>query len=103
VKKYEIKLKVNKKGIELSGFPRDFVTRTLAGSATSLRGVDEVESLELSLRFGKVKLSVNEINIELIQFPTLILANTLIGMVKSLNGVDGDVIAVDLTMKEVRS
>jgi len=103
LKSYTVSLKVNGKKIELSGFPRDFVTRTAAGAATSLRGVEEVNTLDMSLKFGKIKLDVNGEKVNLIQFPNLILASTFIGMFKALNGVDAAVTAAELKMSEERS
>jgi hypothetical protein len=103
VKNYSVSLKVNGQEIELSGFPRDFVARTAAGAATSLRGVNEVNSLEMSLKFGKVKLSVNGERVGLIQFPNLILASTFIGMLKALNGVEGEVRAAELKLAAEQS
>jgi hypothetical protein len=96
---YDVSLKVNGTEIKLSGFPRDSVANSLAGAATSLRGVDAVKSLDLSLKFGKVKLAVNETKVPIIQFPNLILANTLAGMLATLEGVEGEVKTVDLKIK----
>jgi hypothetical protein len=103
VDNYEVSLKVNGNPVELSDFPRDFVARTLAGAATSLRGVEEVDSLALTLKFGKAKLSVNEKAVDLIQFPTLILASTLKGMLGVLSGVEGEIASADVKIRKIRS
>jgi hypothetical protein len=100
---YEVSLKVNGNPIELSEFPRDFVARTLAGAATSLKGVNEVDSLALSLKFGKTKLSVNGHAVDLIKFPTLILASTLKGMLGVLSGVEGEISSADVKIMKIRS
>ncbi len=100
---YEVSLKVNGKPVKLSGFPRDFVAKALVGSATSLKGVDRVETLALSLKFGKIKLSVNEQAVDLIQFPTLMLANTLKGMLSVLSGVEGEINSADVKIRQTRS
>jgi hypothetical protein len=102
VKTYRVSLKVNGQPVELSGFPRDFLAGSLAGGATALRGVDEVDTLKLTLRFGKVKLEVNGAKIDLIQFPNLILANTLIGVLSSLNGIEGEVKSADVKIEAIK-
>ncbi len=100
---YEVSLKVNGQPVKLSGFPRDFVAKALVGSVTSLKGVDRVESLALSLKFGKIKLSVNEQTVDLIQFPTLMLASTLKGMLSVLSGVEGEINSADVKIRQTRS
>jgi len=103
VDNFGVSLKVNGNVIKLSGFPRDFVAKTLAGSATSLKGVDRVEGLALTLRFGKIKLKVNEQDVDLIQFPTLMLASTLKGMLSVLSGVEGEINTADVKIRKIRS
>jgi hypothetical protein len=97
---YDISLTVNGKAIEVTGFPKDFLTRTLLGAASSLKGVDEVDTLELSLKFGKVKLMVNSRPIALSQFPNIIIARTLEGMVSILKGVEGKVLSLEIELKK---
>ncbi len=96
---YQISLKVNNQPVELSGFPRDFLSRTLAGAASSLKGVDDIRSLELTMKFGKVKLAINGSPVSLKPFPTLILARTLIGMTSTLKGVEAEVVSLEIEMR----
>jgi len=46
----EIILKVNGKTIPLTEFPSDFIINTIDGMVKSLKGVDEVEELELYIK-----------------------------------------------------
>jgi hypothetical protein len=98
---YDISLTVNGKIIEVTGFPKDFLTKTLVGAASSLKGVDEVDALKLSLKFGKVKMVVNSQPISLSQFPNLIIARTLVGTVSILKGVEGEVVSLEIEMKKI--
>ena len=98
---YDISLTVNSREVEVTGFPKDFLTRTLIGAASSLKGVDEVASLELSLKFGKVKMSVSGTPVPLSQFPNLIIARTFTGMVSTLKGVEGEVVSLDIHLKSI--
>ena len=95
---YQISLDVNNQHVELSGFPRDFLIRTVLGAASSLKGVEEIDSLELTMKYGKVKLSINGSPVSLKPFPTLILARTLIGMTSVLKGVEGDVVSLEISL-----
>ena len=46
-------LYINGMPVELSSFPRGFITSTLLGMVSSLKGVGRIESLDISLRRGK--------------------------------------------------
>lgn len=98
---YQISLTSNGKPVNLTGFPRDYVAQTLAGAASSLKGIDEINSLELTLKFGKVKLSINGAPVSLKPFPTLILARTLIGMTSTLKGVDSEINHLEIKMTAI--
>jgi hypothetical protein len=90
---------LNSKPIELTGFPKDYVTLTLAGAASSLKGVDDINSLELTMKFGKVKMSINGSAVPLKPFPTIMLARTLIAMASTLKGVEGEVVSLEIKMQ----
>ncbi|MFO8143443.1 MAG: molybdopterin-guanine dinucleotide biosynthesis protein B [Dehalococcoidales bacterium] len=51
--KERVSLYINGIPVELSSFPRGFITRTLLGMVSSLKGVGKVESLDISLRRGE--------------------------------------------------
>ena len=101
MKDYEISLSANDSAVKLSGFPEDYLTRITLGAAHSLKGVNEIETLELTLRFGKVKLAINGQPISLVPFPTLIIGKTLIAIVSTLKGVEGDVNSLEIKMRQL--
>jgi hypothetical protein len=80
-------LTVNKKSVELNPFVEEFLTRTVVGAVSSLKGVENIQNLELYLEQGDVKLIVNGSELPLTPFPKDIIANTIIGLVSSLKGV----------------
>ena len=99
MKDYNLSLAANGKPIELTGFPQDFVIKTLIGMVSSLKGVQEINSLELTLRYGKVKLSINGNPISVGPFPTLITAKTLIAIASTLKGVENEITSLEIKME----
>ena len=99
MKNYEISLAVNANPVKLTGFPRDFLTKMLIGAASSLKGVNEIDRMFLTLRFGKVKMSINDIPIALGPFPTLIMGRTLLGTISTLKGVEGEISNVEISLQ----
>jgi hypothetical protein len=96
---FNIALKVNGKTVEVTGFSKAFVTRTVAGAVSSLKDVPEIATLDLTSKFGKVKIAINGSPLSLKPFPTLILARTLAGMASTLKGVEGDVSSLEIIMQ----
>jgi len=86
--RFEVELWINNDPIELNAFVEGFLARTVIGAASSLKGVADVQNLELYLESGDVNVIVNGKEIPLTPFPNDIIANTLIGLVSSLKGVD---------------
>jgi len=80
-------LVVSKVSIKLNPFAEQFLTRTVVGAVSSLKGTENVRGLELYLERGDVKLVVNGNELPLTPFPKEILTNTIIGLVSSLKGV----------------
>jgi len=46
----QTQLYVNDNEIELSAFPREFVTKTILGMARSLKGVDKIKTLKITIK-----------------------------------------------------
>ncbi|MDH4269237.1 MAG: hypothetical protein OEV52_02905 [Dehalococcoidia bacterium] len=80
-------LEVNKVSIKLNPFAAQFLTRTVVGAVSSLRGSENIRGLELYLERGDVKLVVNGNELPLTPFPKEIITNTITGLVSSLKGV----------------
>ena len=85
---FKATLWVNTIPIELNPFVEEFLTRTVAGAVSGLKGAEDIESLELYLEQGNVKIIVNGNELPLTPFPNDIIASTLTGLVSSLKGVD---------------
>jgi len=80
-------LEVNKVSIKLNPFAEQFLTRTVVGAVSSLRGSENIRGLELYLERGDVKLIVNGNELPLTPFPKEILTSTITGLVSSLKGM----------------
>jgi hypothetical protein len=87
-KNLKAELEVNNVSVELNPFVEEFLTRTVVGAVSSLKGAENIRNLELSLERGDVKLVVNGNELPLTPFPTDIITNTITGLVSSLKGVD---------------
>ena len=81
-------LEINKASIKLNPFTEQFLTRTVVGAVSSLKGAENIRDLELYLERGDVKLVVNGDELPITPFPQEIIANTITGLVSSLRGVD---------------
>ena len=80
-------LEVNNVSVELNPFAEQFLARTVVGAASSLKGAENIQDLELHLERGDVKLVVNENELPLTPFPRDIIVNTITGLVSSLKGI----------------
>lgn len=87
-KNLRAELAVNNVSIELTPFVEEFLTKTVVGAVSSLRGVENIRDLELCLEGDDVKLVVNGKELPLTSFPRDIITSTIIGLVSSLKGVD---------------
>ena len=82
------KLRVNKISMELNPFVEEFLSRTVIGMVTPLRGVENIQRLEIHQDKSNVKITVNGNEITLTEFPKDIITNTLRGLVSSLKEVE---------------
>ena len=87
-KNLKAELEINNVSVELNPFVEEFLTRTVVGAVSSLKGAESIRDLELYLEGGDVKLVVNGNELPLTPFPQDIIANTITGLVSSLKGVD---------------
>jgi len=81
-------LAVNNISVELNPFVEEFLTRTVMGAVSSLKGAENVRDLELYLEGDHVKLVVDGNELPLTPFPRNIITSTITGLVSSLKGVD---------------
>lgn len=84
---FTAELSVNGAAIELNPFVEQFMARTVVGGVSCLRGVENVEQLELAVKGGDVELFVNGEEIVLTPFPRDVIKSTVMGLVSSLKGV----------------
>jgi hypothetical protein len=87
-KNLKAELEINNVSVELNPFVEEFLTRTVVGAVSSLKGAENIRDLELYLEGGDVKIVVNGNELPLTPFPTDIINNTITGLVSSLKGVD---------------
>jgi len=80
-------LEVNNESVELNPFVEEFLTRTVVGAVSCLKGAENIRDLELYLERGDVKLLVNGNELPLTPFPKEILTSTITGLVSSLKGM----------------
>lgn len=97
-KKYKANLWVNKKPIGMNPFVEEFLSHTMVGAVTSLKGVENIHKLEVHQKKGNVEINVNGGEIPLTPFPNDIISNTLLGMVSSLRDVD-DIDSIDISVE----
>jgi hypothetical protein len=95
---FETKLWVNKKPVPMNHFVEEFLSHTVVGAVTSLRGVQKITKLEIHQKKGNVEIKVNGGNIPLTPFPNDIISRTLVGMVSSLRDVD-DIDSIDISIE----
>jgi hypothetical protein len=81
-------LEINNVSTELNAFVEEFLTRTVIGAVSSLKGAENIRDLEFYLKQGNVKLVVNGNELPLTSFARDIITNTITGLVSSLKGVD---------------
>ncbi len=95
---YKATLKVNGISIDMNPFVEEFLSRTVVGAVTSLKGVEDIKKLEVRQKKGNVQITVNGKDIPLTPFPNDIIARTLAGMVCSLKGVS-DIDTIDISVE----
>jgi hypothetical protein len=98
---YQAKLWVNNKDIELNPFVEQFLAGTVTGGVRTLKGVEEVRTVELKMVKKGVNLAVNGKALELTQFPNDIVSSTVTGVVSALKGVD-KITTLQLDIKVVK-
>jgi len=83
----QVKLSVNEVPIQLDHFVQVFIDRVIKGMLSALRGTQETQTVELSIKGDIVSLTQNSVTIPVNPFTAKIIKNTVIGLVSSLKGV----------------
>jgi hypothetical protein len=91
-------LAVNNVSVELNPFVEEFLTRTVVGAVSSLKGAEKIQNLELHLEKEDITLFINGSELPLTPFPKDIITNTITGLVSSLKGV-GKIDSLKITVK----
>jgi hypothetical protein len=84
---FKTELEVNNVSIELNPFVDEFLTRTVVGAVSSLKGAENIQGLELYLERNDVRIVVNGSELPLTPFPKAIIASAITGLVSPLKGV----------------
>src|SRR5512136_2389506 len=99
---FETKLWVNNKDIDLHPFVEQYVAGTVVGGVRTLKGVDDLRTIDLKMLNKAVTLVVNGKGLELTQFPNDILCSTVTGVAASLKGVDKVIDSLQIDIKVVQ-
>jgi len=81
-------LEVNNVSVQLNPFVDEFLTRTVVGAVSSLKGAENIQGLQLYLERNDVRIVVNGNELPLTPFPKEIITNTIVGLVSPLKGVE---------------
>ena len=92
------KLEVNNVSVELNPFVHEFLTRTVVGAVSSLKGAEDMQALELYLERNDVRIILNGSELPLTPFPKEIINNTIVGLVSPLKGV-GEVDSLKINIR----
>ncbi len=85
---FKTALSLNNVSVKLNPFVEKFLARTVVGAVSSLKGAEDIQSLELYLEQGNVRVIVNGNELPFTPFPNKIIASTVTGLVSSLKGID---------------
>ncbi len=97
----DITLKVNAKDIELDKFTKSFITSTVLGMLSPLRGMEDPGALgnvNIALCGEDATVTADGVEIGMNGFVRDIVRNTTKAMVEPLRGVDRDIQTVELIM-----
>ena len=84
----KVSLSINDVSVPIVEFVQGFINKVVTGMLSSLKGVDKIRSVNLSLNGDEVDINVNDTAVPSNEFVNEFIRNTVIGMVTSLKGVD---------------
>ena len=84
----KVSLSINDSPVPIAGFVQVFIRSVVTGMLSTLKGVDEMRSIDLSFNGDDVVINVNGAVVPSNDFVNEFVRNTVIGMVTSLKGVE---------------
>ena len=97
----DVNLRVNEKPIQLDKFTRTFISSTLLGMLSTLRGLEnsaDLESLKVVICDQDASVIADSVEISMNGFIRDFVRNTIKAMVTPLRGVDADINTLELTL-----
>jgi hypothetical protein len=82
------RLNINNKIIGMNEFVESMVAHVTLGAVNSLKGVDDVRAINVTMDKGEIDMLVNGEDVPLTPFANDIVAATLLGLVSLLKGAD---------------
>jgi hypothetical protein len=92
------RLNINENTIEMNEFIESMVAHVTLGAMNSLKGVDNVRTICVSIDKGEADILINNMDITLTPFANDIIVATLMGLVSLLKGAD-DVEKMQITVE----
>ena len=86
--KFQAKLLVDNKPIEMIPFVEELLARVSVGAASALKGVEDVKRMEIHKNDNDMTIMINDKKIALSQFPIKVITSTLSGLILTLKGAD---------------
>ncbi len=84
----KVRLAINDSPLPIADFVQIFIGEVVTGMLSTLKGVGEIQSVELSIDGEGVKIDINNATVPSNEFVDKFVRNTVIGMVTSLKGVE---------------
>jgi hypothetical protein len=84
----KVRLTINDSPVPIADFVQLFIDSVVTSMLSTLKGVDETRSVDLSITGDDVEITVNNSAVPSNEFVDMFIRHTVIGMVTSLKGVD---------------
>lgn len=95
----KVRLTVNDSPVPIVDFVQVFIEEVVTGMLSTLKGIDEIRSVELSIDGDDVDIKVNNSVLPSNEFVDKFVRNTVIGMITSLKDV-GQTNKLEISIKE---
>jgi hypothetical protein len=88
MKDFHAELQVNKQPVELNRFAEHFLVNVTICAVSSLKGAEEINTLEVHYEGISLTIGVNGKTLPLSEFPHRVITSTLKGLISSLKGIE---------------